>query len=162
MTVRAELITKVSTDKIFYNVSNRKCFILRWNVLKMIFNNLWDHQVANFSYFAIWWSKFYLSASATCEFYCYFRIILAYYKTTSMEKPSNALHSATAYQNTCSTWFLRTSLLKTPLGEKVSMLTHMYPHKAWRKIEVIICKITRLTAHFMCGLMSDLLICTCL
>ena len=39
----------------------------------------------------------------------------------------------------------------SPLGEKVSMLTHIYPHKAWRKIEVIICKITRLTAHFMCG-----------
>ena len=50
----------------------------------------------------------------------------------------------------------------TPLGDKVSMLTHTYPHKARRKIEVIICKITRLTAHFMCGLMSDLLICTCL
>ena len=49
-----------------------------------------------------------------------------------------------------------------PLGDKVSMLTHIYPHKAWRKIEVIICKITRLTAHFMYGLMSDLLICTCL
>ena len=49
-----------------------------------------------------------------------------------------------------------------PLGDKVSMLTHIYPHKARRKIEVIICKITRLTAHFMCGLMSDLLICTCL
>ena len=48
------------------------------------------------------------------------------------------------------------------LGDKVSMLTHIYPHKARRKIEVIICKITRLTAHFMCGLMSDLLICTCL
>ena len=51
---------------------------------------------------------------------------------------------------------------KAPLGDKVSMLTHIYPHKARRKIEVIICKITRLTAHFMCGLMSDLLICTCL
>ena len=51
---------------------------------------------------------------------------------------------------------------KAPLGGKVSMLTHIYPHKARRKIEVIICKITRLTAHFMCGLMSDLLICTCL
>ena len=49
-----------------------------------------------------------------------------------------------------------------PLGDKVSMLTHTYPHKARRKIEVTICKITRLTAHFMCGLMSDLLICTCL
>ena len=50
----------------------------------------------------------------------------------------------------------------TPLDEKVSMLTHIYPHKARRKIEVIIYKITRQTAHFMCGLMSDLLICTCL
>ena len=49
-----------------------------------------------------------------------------------------------------------------PLGDKVSMLTHIYPHKARRKIEVIICKVTRLTTHFMCGLMSDLLICTCL
>ena len=49
-----------------------------------------------------------------------------------------------------------------PLGDKVSILTHIYPHKARRKIEVTICKITRLTAHFMCGLMSDLLICTCL
>ena len=39
------------------------------------------------------------------------------------------------------------------------MLTHIYPHKPQRKIEVTICKITRLTAHFMCGLMSDLLIC---
>ena len=48
------------------------------------------------------------------------------------------------------------------LGDKVSMLTHIYPHKPWREIEVTICKITRLTAHFMCGLMSDLLICTCL
>ena len=47
-------------------------------------------------------------------------------------------------------------------GDKVSMLTHIYPHKPWRNIEVTICKITRLTAHFMCGLMSDLLICTCL
>ena len=44
-------------------------------------------------------------------------------------------------------------------GDKVSMLTHIYIHKPWRKIEVAICKITRLTAHFMCGLMSDLLIC---
>ena len=44
-------------------------------------------------------------------------------------------------------------------GDKVSMLTHIYPHKPQRKIEVTICKITRLTTHFMCGLMSDLLIC---
>ena len=54
------------------------------------------------------------------------------------------------------------SVIVPPLGDKVSMLTHIYPHKARRKIEVIICKITRLTAHFKCGLMSDLLICTCL
>ena len=47
-------------------------------------------------------------------------------------------------------------------GDKVSVLTHTYPHKPWRDIEVTICKITRLTAHVMCGLMSDLLICTCL
>ena len=52
---------------------------------------------------------------------------------------------------------------KLPLwGDKVSMLTDIYPHKPWRNIEVTICKITRLTAHFMCGLMSHLLICTCL
>ena len=44
-------------------------------------------------------------------------------------------------------------------GDKVSMLTHIYLHKPQRKIELTICKITRLTAHFMCGLMSDLLIC---
>ena len=49
-----------------------------------------------------------------------------------------------------------------PSGWKVSMLTRIYPHKARRNIEVIICKITRLTAHFLCGLMSDLLISTCL
>ena len=36
-----------------------------------------------------------------------------------------------------------------PLGDIVSMLAHIYPHKARRKIEVIICKITRLTAHFV-------------
>ena len=47
-------------------------------------------------------------------------------------------------------------------GDKVSMLTHIYPHKPRRKIEVNICKITSLTAHFMCGLMSDLLSCSCL
>ena len=34
-------------------------------------------------------------------------------------------------------------------GDKVSMLTHIYPHKPWRNIEVTICKITRLTAHFV-------------
>ena len=51
--------------------------------------------------------------------------------------------------------------IASPLqGDKVSMLTHIYPHKPWRNIEVTICKITRLTAHFMCGQMSDLLICT--
>ena len=40
--------------------------------------------------------------------------------------------------------------LSFPLrGDKVSMLTHIYPHKPWRNIEVTICKITRLTAHFV-------------
>ena len=52
--------------------------------------------------------------------------------------------------------------VSTLWGDKVSMLTHIYPHKPWREIEVTTCKITMLTAHFMCGLMSDLLICTCL
>ena len=44
-------------------------------------------------------------------------------------------------------------------GDPVSMLTHIYPHKPRRKIEVTICKITRLTVHFMCNPMSALLIC---
>ena len=43
-------------------------------------------------------------------------------------------------------------------GDKVSMLTHTYPHNPL-KIEMTIYAITRLTAHFMCGLMSDLVIC---
>ena len=51
----------------------------------------------------------------------------------------------------------------TPSGViEVDMLTHIYPHKPQIKIEVTICKITRLTAHFVCGLMPDMLICTCL
>ena len=33
--------------------------------------------------------------------------------------------------------------------DKVSMLTHIYPHEPRRKIEVTICKITRLTAQFL-------------
>ena len=36
------------------------------------------------------------------------------------------------------------------------MLTHTYPHKPLRKIKVTIYIITRLTANFMCGVMSDL------
>ena len=58
-------------------------------------------------------------------------------------------------------WWWALSTFASPLwGDKVSMLTHiLYPHKPLKKIEVTICKITRLTAHFMCGLMSDLLIC---
>ena len=51
---------------------------------------------------------------------------------------------------------------ETLWGDKVRMLTHIYPHKPWRNIEVTICKIIRLTAHFMCCLMSNLLSCTCL
>ena len=37
------------------------------------------------------------------------------------------------------------------INDNVSMLTHIYPHKPLRKIEV-----TRLTAQCTCGLMSDL------
>ena len=36
-----------------------------------------------------------------------------------------------------------------PRGDKVSMLTHIYPHKPQRKIEVTICKITRLTSYYV-------------
>ena len=48
-------------------------------------------------------------------------------------------------------------------GDKVStcMLTHTYPHKPLRKIKWP-SAITRLTAHFTCGLMSDLAVCRCL
>ena len=38
-------------------------------------------------------------------------------------------------------------------------VTETPSHKPWRKIEVTICKITRLTAHFMYVLMSGLVIC---
>ena len=34
-------------------------------------------------------------------------------------------------------------------GNKVSMLTHIYSHTPQRKIEVTICKITRLAAYFV-------------
>ena len=44
-------------------------------------------------------------------------------------------------------------------GDKVSMLTHTYPHKPLRKIKVAIYTFTRLTAHLMCSLTSDLVIC---
>ena len=41
---------------------------------------------------------------------------------------------------------------KNPLwGDKVSILIHIYPHKPRRKIEVTLCKITRLTPHCMCA-----------
>ena len=43
-------------------------------------------------------------------------------------------------------------------GDKVSMPTHVYPHKLLRKINWR-CAITRLAAHVTCGLMSDLVIC---
>ena len=42
-------------------------------------------------------------------------------------------------------------------GDKVSMLTHTYLHKPPRK--KVTYAITRLTAHFMLGLISDLVIC---
>ena len=49
----------------------------------------------------------------------------------------------------------------TLVSDKVSMSTHTYPHKPLRKEKVTMshCAITRVTAHFICGLMSDLAIC---
>ena len=44
-----------------------------------------------------------------------------------------------------------------PWDDRVSMLTHTYPHKPLRKIKVTFA-ITRLTARFPCGWMSDLVI----
>ena len=53
----------------------------------------------------------------------------------------------------------RTLLHSGTLGvDKVSMLTHTYPHNPWGRLKLPY-GITRLTAHFMCGLMSDLVIC---
>ena len=50
-------------------------------------------------------------------------------------------------------------LVMCPLGgDKVSMFTHTCPHKHLRKINGP-SAITRLTAHIMSGLMSDLAIC---
>ena len=52
------------------------------------------------------------------------------------------------------------SLLRPPLGDdKVSILTHIFPDKPLRKIKVTICNHHRPTVQFMCGLMSDLVIC---
>ena len=45
---------------------------------------------------------------------------------------------------------------KTLSGDKVSMFTHIYPHKPLWKWPIAI---TRLTTHFTCGLMSGLVIC---
>ena len=42
-------------------------------------------------------------------------------------------------------------------GDKVSMLTHTYPHKLLRKIEVTICN--HQADSPLCGVMSDLVIC---
>ena len=39
-----------------------------------------------------------------------------------------------------------------------SMLTYIYPHKPLRRTEVTICN-HQADSHFMCGLMSDLVIC---
>ena len=44
-------------------------------------------------------------------------------------------------------------------GDKVSMLTYTYPHKPRKKSKVTICNHQALTAHFMRGLMSDMVIC---
>ena len=43
-------------------------------------------------------------------------------------------------------------------GDTVSMLTHIYPHKPLRKTEVTICN-HQADSHFVCDLMSDLVIC---
>ena len=53
-------------------------------------------------------------------------------------------------------WYI--ALLYYPRGDKVSMLTHTYPHKTLRKIEwpSAVC---RLTTHLTSGLMSDPVIC---
>ena len=46
--------------------------------------------------------------------------------------------------------------VSTTAGDKVSMITHPYPHKSQRKW---ISAITRLTVHYTCDLMSDVVIC---
>ena len=43
-------------------------------------------------------------------------------------------------------------------GDKMSMLIHTHSHKSPRKIKVVI-YITRLTTHFTCGMVPDLVIC---
>ena len=73
-------------------------------------------------------------------------------------------NEAMSISKVCSEMYDKLDLLygqfgMTLWGDKVSMLTHIYPHKPQKKIEVTICKITRLTAHFMCGLLFDVLIC---
>ena len=45
-------------------------------------------------------------------------------------------------------WLLY-DMLSTPGGNKMSMLTHTYPHKQWPSV------ITRLTCHLTCGLLSN-------
>ena len=52
------------------------------------------------------------------------------------------------------------TFLNTLRGDQVSMLTHTYPNKLmgktnWPSVGLI----TRLTTHYMCGLVSDLMIC---
>ena len=54
--------------------------------------------------------------------------------------------------------FRQDSMLTILRGDKVSMLTHTYPHKPLRKINWPTA-IARLTAHITCGLKSDLAIC---
>ena len=44
-----------------------------------------------------------------------------------------------------------------PRGDKMTMLTHAYPHKPLRKMKVAICN--HQADSFTCGLMSDLVIC---
>ena len=57
--------------------------------------------------------------------------------------------------------FPRHSLMNlTFMGDKVSMLTHIWPYKplTWWRLKWL-SAITRLTAHFTCGLVSSLVIC---
>ena len=53
----------------------------------------------------------------------------------------NQIHSLA--RNKCGSYSRRSksNFLTSPLGDKVSMLTHIYPHKAQRKIEVTICQV---------------------
>ena len=68
------------------------------------------------------------------------------------------LHS-TFDRQVCNKLHFILSIDPSPLGDKVSILTHTYPHKPLIKInQVTICD-HQDDSHFMCSLMSDLAIC---